>query len=96
MKKYILKQTVYNNIDFPRGTIVKVNDPKWEFEVVSGKLKGQKGNIADGVNGWLLEDTPDNRKLVKEFNDKLKSLKKERSDLYKNWDKIPTAKLPKS
>lgn len=93
MKKYILKYDVYNNIDFPKGTIVKVIDPKWEFEVTEGKLNGKRGNIADGLNGWLLEDTPENRLLFNEFKEEERRLNKAIKKLNKNWEKLPTVKV---
>jgi len=88
MKTYILKYDVYNNIDFPKGTIVKVNDWKWEFEVMEGKLKGEKGHIADGMNGFLLEDIIENRKLFKEFTAEQKKLEDAVNSLNKKWNAL--------
>lgn len=93
MKTYILKYDVYNNIYFPKGTIVKVIDPKCEFEVVEGKLKGKRGNIADGLNGWLLEDNSNNRLLFNDFISESKRLEKAIKDLDKKWGKLPTVKV---
>lgn len=73
MTKYILKYEVCNYIDFPAGTIVKLID-KENFIVVSGKLKGQKGRVVDGLESWLLEDTAENRNLFKQFEDEKKEI----------------------
>ena len=93
MKTYILKFDVYNDIDFPKGSIVTVVNPKWEFEVVEGKLNGERGNIEDGLNGWLLEDTPENRVLFKEFTTKVKKLENDIKRLDKEWELIPTVNI---
>ena len=93
MNTYILKFDVYNDIDFPKGSIVTVIDPKWEFEVVEGRLKGKKGNIADGLNGWLLEDTIENRKLFKEITLKVKKLESAIKRLDKKWRVLPTVRV---
>jgi len=93
MKTYILKRDVYNNIDFPKGTVVKIIDPKWEFEVSEGKLKGERGNIADGLNGWLLENTPENKKLLKEYLEETKHLELSIKKLDKKWSSLPTVKV---
>ena len=93
MNTYILKFDVYNDIDFPKGSIVTVIDPKWEFEVVEGRLKGEKGNIADGLNGWLLEDTHENRMLFKEFTAIAKKLESDIKRLDKEWESLPTVNV---
>jgi hypothetical protein len=90
MSTYILKYNVYNSIDFPKGTIVKIIDPKWEFEVVKGKLKGQRGNIADGLNGWLLENTTENALLFNNFMSEEKKLHDAIRDLNERWELLPT------
>ncbi len=87
---YILKNDIYNHIDFPRGTIVKVNDWNWEFEVVKGKLKGEKGHIADGMNGHLLENNIKNKKMIKRFQDTEKKIQKDLRDLYGVMHSVPT------
>ena len=95
MKTYILKDDVYNDIDFPKGTIISlINEEYYHFVVTKGKLKGQKGGIADGLNGWLLENTVENRNLVKQFCSEEKRLIKELETLSKNWAKIPTVAVP--
>ncbi len=93
MKTYILKRAVYNDIDFPIGTIVKINDPKWEFEVVEGKLKGEKGHIADGVKGYIVDDTKENRTLIKRCFEQEKTLLKQLKQNTKQIEKIPNAVL---
>lgn len=93
MNTYILKFDVYNDIDFPKGSIITIIDPKWEFEVVEGRLKGERGNIADGLNGWLLEDNPENRMLFKDFTTKSKKLESAIKRLDKKWRSLPTVKI---
>lgn len=93
-KTYILKYDVYNSISFEQGTIVKVIDPDWEFEVVEGELKGERGNIADGLNGWLLEDTTKNRKLFANFKSEIRKLQDALKSENKKWDELPAAVLP--
>lgn len=87
-KTYILKYDCYNDDCFPAGTIVKVNDPKWEFEVVIGKMKGQKGHIADGMNRWLVDNTLKNRNLLKVLIKKEKSLLLKIKKIQKQWKKV--------
>ena len=78
MKNYILKYNVHNYETFPVGTIVKkVKEEFACFEVVEGKMKGKKGNIADGLKGWVCDDTPKNRKLLEECMNKEKELRKQ-------------------
>lgn len=103
MKTYILKYDVYNFITFPKGTVVKITDDYWGggssdqkntgFTVTKGKLKGQKGNVADGLNGWLLENTVENRKLLSEFKSKEKSLNISINSLNRAWNKIKAVVL---
>lgn len=77
-KQYILTRPVYNTIDFPIGTVVKECTAIMKcFEVVKGKLKGQRGGIADGLSGWVCDDTPTNRKLIKEYLNKVKEFNKQ-------------------
>lgn len=85
MKTYILKRPIYNHIDFPIGTVVKVNDPKWEVEVVEGELKGEKGHIADGVEGWIVDDTEENRTLIQRCIEQEENLKKQ---IQQNWERL--------
>ena len=93
MNTYILKFDVYNDIDFPKGSIVTVIDPKWEFEVVEGRLKGKRGNVADGLSGWLLEDTLENRMLFKNLISKVKQLESAVNRLDKEWESLPTVNV---
>ena len=89
MKTYILKTAIYNNIDFPIGTIVKVNNPKWEVEVVEGKLKGEKGHIADGVKGFIVDDTEENRVLIQQCIEHDENLIKQLKQNAKRIKSIP-------
>jgi hypothetical protein len=92
MKTYILKYDVYNSIDFPKGTIVKqINEKFYKFEVVEGDLKGEKGDIADGLSGWLLEDTPENRKILADFLNEKERIEAQIKDLNKRWGDLPAA-----
>ena len=101
MKKYILKLNVYNHIDFPLGTIVKITDDYFGaggdkntgFTVLEGKLAGEKGCVADGLEGYLLEDTPENRKLVQNFKKKSRKLAVASEKLNTDYDNIPIAIL---
>lgn len=94
MKTYILKRPVYNSVDFPIGTIIKPIKEEFHcFEVVEGDLKGEKGGIADGLDGWIINDTPENRKLCLEFELDMKKLKRAISKLYEEWDNLPTVKI---
>lgn len=88
-----MKYEVINTITFPIGTIVKVNDPAWEFQVVKGKNKGIKGHLANGLDGWLIENTDENRKMLNQFNKESKQLSKAIKSLNERWDKISTVKL---
>ncbi len=74
MKTYILKRDCENDETFPRGTIVRVNDVDWEFEVMKGKLKGKCGHIADGLAGWLVENTEKNRRIFAQVKKNEKNL----------------------
>ena len=91
MKTYILKREVYNSIDFPIGTIVKVNDPEWEFEVVEGELIGIKGYIADGMEGWIVDDTNENRALIQQCIEHGENLTKQLRQNYDRIENIPNA-----
>lgn len=95
MKTYILKYDIYNDTTFPKGTIVKVNDWQWEFEVTEGKLKGQKGHIADGMDGWLIENTPEMKTMVKDYFAAAKKIDLKIKELNQMWGKIKTEKEPK-
>lgn len=95
MKKYILKYPVYNNIDFPAGTTIELlNEEHYNFIVTEGKLKGEKGGVADGLEGWLLDDTIENRKLFKKFEDSKEKLDASRKILIKKWSALPTSIIP--
>jgi hypothetical protein len=85
METYILKRPIYNQIDFPIGTIVKINDPNWEVEVVEGELKGKKGHIADGVERFIIDDTEENRALIQQYIEHDENLMKQ---LIQNRDRI--------
>ena len=102
MKTYILKYEVCNTVDFPIGTVVKITDDYWGnntndvntgFTVVSGKLKGEKGYVADGLNGWLIENTITNRKLIKSLLSQSVKFQKEGNKLQKIIRGIKPAKL---
>jgi len=101
MKRYILKYDVYNNVDFPKGTTVIITDDYWGdkrndstgFTVIKGKLKGEKGCVADGLNGWLLDDTPENKKLIKNHENEITKLENSIKRLNKKWDSLPTVKI---
>jgi len=88
-KTFILKYPVINDIEFPAGLTVKIID-KENFIVTHGKLEGKKGFVADGLNGWLLDDTIQNRKLYVEFARQRKKLQNEIILLNEQWEKIPT------
>lgn len=100
MKTYILKYEVFNRINFPVGTIVAITDDYYRssnrntsFTVVEGELKGEKGCVADGFEGWLIEDTPENRKLVEDFLTKSFHIKLLMLNLQDEWKEVPTAIL---
>ena len=94
MKTYILKRPVYNSEDFPIGTIVKeVKERFYCFEVVSGKLKGKKGQIADGLNGVVCDNTIKNRKIIKQVLDNDKKLRKAIIANNLVIDKIPSSTI---
>lgn len=103
MKTYILKYDVYNNEDFPAGTIVTITDDYWGkgsnkensgFTVIEGKLKGKKGCVADGLHGYLLDNTNENKKLFTEFQNESRKLKDAINVLNKKWNDLPSAILP--
>jgi hypothetical protein len=78
MKTYILKRPVYNSIDFPIGTIIKpINEQFYCFEVVEGDLIGKKGQIADGIVGWIADDTEENRILIQRCIEQEENLMKQ-------------------
>jgi hypothetical protein len=91
MKTYFLKYEVINSMVFPAGTIVKVIDPKWEFEVVEGKLKGKRGNIAEGLNGWLIENNITNKDKIETLFKKRKKILKDSIEINKEWEAIESA-----
>lgn len=101
MKIYILKYEVSNHIDFPIGTVVTITDDYFgkgtsrntSFTVVEGKLKGEKGYVADGLEGWLIEDNPENRKLLKKFSEKASHINSLMKNLESEWGEVPTAIL---
>lgn len=101
MKTYILKYDIHNNVRFPAGTIVKITDDYWGgndesntgFTVAEGELKGKKGHVVNGLDGWLLEDTKENRKAVKNLYDKQKEIEKMQNTMREQYDNLKTAKL---
>ena len=92
---YILKYSVYNGDErnFLAGLIVEVIDPEWEFRVVKGKMKGMRGNIADGLNGYLIENTIQNRNLFKRLSIKANKLHAELAKVDKKWNSVKSVKL---
>lgn len=97
MKTYILKYPVYNDIDYPRGTIVKLLDRQHthypSFEVVEGPLKGKIGGLADGLDGWLIEDTVENIRLLKIFENEEMELSILMDAVIKRWEDMPTVEV---
>lgn len=102
MKTYILKYDIYNNIDFPKGTIISITDDYWRkghndlntgFTVVSGKLKGEKGCVSAGLNGYLFDNTIENKKLIKNYKSEIKMINRSLKELDKKFDSLPTVKL---
>ena len=100
MKTYILRLPVFNENDFPKGTIVKITDDYWGknksnpntgFTVIEGELKGKKGCVADGLLGYLLDDTLENRHLIKVLQDEQENIKFLYEQLQKRWDELPKA-----
>lgn len=83
MKTYILKRPVYNYIDFPIGTIVELFEKPThqsmitEAVVVEGELKGEKLCVADGFDGWIVDDTEENRTLIQRCIEQEENLKKQ-------------------
>lgn len=94
-KTYILKYAIYNGSPriFLAGLIVEVIDPKWEFRVVKGKMKGMRGNIAGGLNGYLVDNTVQNRNLFKRLSIKANKLHAELDKLDKKWSSVKSVKL---
>lgn len=94
MKTYILKRTVYNNETFPIGTIVKHTTGTMVcFEVVEGEMKGMKGGIADGLEGWVVDDTPENRTAIKELLNEETYLRNRLKTNSEKMQNIPSAEL---
>lgn len=101
MKTYILKFDVNNTGIFPAGTVVKVTDDYWKdgnwkntgFTVVEGKLKGEKGCVINGLQNWLIPDTPENREKILDLIAKQKEIEKAQQSLNKEWDTLETADL---
>ena len=103
MKTYILKYPVHNEHEFPIGTIVTITDDYWGngneelntgFTVVEdGPMKGMKGCVADGLNGYLLENTPENHWEVRDFFSRKAELNRQIEKLNQEWDQLETAKL---
>ena len=99
---YILRHNVNNDILFKRGTIIRITDDYWGdnlddkntgFTVVSGKLKGKKGYVANGLKGWLLENTKENRQKVSNYIKAKKDIQKQLDRLDRDFDLIKTAVL---
>lgn len=101
LKTYILKYNVYNDVTFPTGTIVSITDDYFTsndkkntgFTVVSGKLKGQKGCVVDGLKKYLLENTDANKNAIKLKEKEEKKYLKCIDALNKQYNKLKTAKL---
>lgn len=101
MKTYILKYDVYNNTNFPAGTIVIITDDYWGkkdelntgFTVMKGKLKGYQGSVANGLKEYLLDNTSENRNAFKEFQHEKKKIKADENSLNKRWNALLTAKI---
>jgi hypothetical protein len=100
---YILKYTVSNEDYFIAGTVVTITDdyysdkednPNTGFTVAEGELKGKKGHVADGLQGWLLENTEENRKEFNAIQDESRRLQGLIDALYQRWHEIPNALLP--
>lgn len=95
VKTYILKSDISNfHEEFPMGTIITpiVHD-HYCFKVVYGKLREKKGQIADGLDGYIVEDTKKNRETIARVIKKNKELN---LAIKKNWKRIsniPDAKL---
>lgn len=94
--KFILKHAVYNEIDFPIGTIVElIQQNTYGFMVAEGDLKDKKGFVADGLDGYLIADNKKNRKLVEDFLIKREKISRESKTLKDHWEAIPTVYLSK-
>ncbi len=102
MKTYILKYQVTNMHTFPIGTVVTITDDYYgagrtshntSFTVVEGELKGKKGCVANGLQGWLIDDTPQNRKLIDDFIKKAEHIKILMRNLDSDLEEIPTSEL---
>lgn len=99
MKTYILKNAIYNNEEFPIGTVVEViefeakNANCASFRVTEGPMKGQIGLVADGLKGFLIENTQVNRKKFIKFKKDKEDLHRQMQKLINDWDKIETIKL---
>lgn len=102
MKTYILKRVVYNDDEFPIGTIVTITDDYWEngnndkntgFTVVEGELEGKKGCVANGLDGWLADDTKANRSLIQQCIEHMKDIKNQLKRNTELIDSIPNSAL---
>lgn len=102
MKTYILKRSVYNNVDFPIGTIVTITDDYWGngnnnkntgFTVAEGELKGEKGCVADGLDGWLVDDIEENRTLIQRYIEQEENLEKQLDQNAERIENIPNCAL---
>jgi hypothetical protein len=83
---YFLKYPVYNSVDFPAGTKVKLIEHRGytSFIALDGEFKGQQGDIV-GENqiDWFIEGTPANlekmqvlMRVKKELQGKIDQLNK--------------------
>lgn len=90
MKTYILKHPVYNDIDFPIGTVIRLIDLN-KFEVIEGKLNRKIGEVADGLQGWLIDDTEENRKTIKSFFKRKSEIEKQMAALDKELESLEPA-----
>lgn len=99
MKTYLLKYPVYNSVDFPTGTVVKILDVggksnNGKFEVMEGELDGEKGEVADTpLTKWLVENTTENRRKLLNLIDKKRLLEEQIEELNNEWENTPTVIL---
>ena len=92
-KTYLLKYPVHNGITFPIGSVVvPISGERYDnFKVVSGKYKGKKGCVANGLDGWLIENTETNRLKLQMFLNKKVYYEHKIKELNQKWIKIKAA-----
>lgn len=94
MKTYILKYPVYNTIDFPEGTIIElINERMANFKVIEGNLNGEKGFVANGLDGWLIENTHENVDKINQLITRRNAILEEGEKINEEWESIKPAKL---